>query len=117
MCYGVHGFHDPYRPTIRFTYDAGDPLCDPSLYRLLVGKLFYLTISRPDIAYADLLLSQLSQSPYISHSQALLRVLIVKVIGLIVLYLTDLLGLVSFWVLALSLGFLKTRQLFLSVLY
>ncbi|GJT51071.1 uncharacterized mitochondrial protein-like protein [Tanacetum coccineum] len=47
----------------------------PSHYRTLVGKLIYLTITKPDIAFAAQLLSQFSHSPHTSHLKALQRVL------------------------------------------
>nr|GEX49975.1 retrovirus-related Pol polyprotein from transposon TNT 1-94 [Tanacetum cinerariifolium] len=59
----------------KLTYTYGEPLADPSQYRTLVGKLIYLTISRPDIAFAAQLLSKFSQNPDISHLQALTRVI------------------------------------------
>ncbi|XP_021729332.1 uncharacterized protein LOC110696351 [Chenopodium quinoa] len=46
----------------------GDPLPDPSSYQRLVGKLIYLTITRPDIAYT--IQTQFMQQPYTSHMQA-----------------------------------------------
>ncbi|GKF21826.1 uncharacterized mitochondrial protein-like protein, partial [Tanacetum coccineum] len=41
----------------------------------LVGKLLYLTITRPDLSFAAQALSQYSHSPRSSHFDALIRVL------------------------------------------
>ncbi|KAK9108921.1 hypothetical protein Sjap_016981 [Stephania japonica] len=48
---------------------------DPTLYRQLVGSLVYLTISRPDIAYAVHVVSQFMSSPRTAHFTAVLRIL------------------------------------------
>ena len=37
---------------LRLHPDEGTPLSDPALYRRLVGRLLYLTVTRPDILYA-----------------------------------------------------------------
>ncbi|PNY10972.1 gag-pol polyprotein [Trifolium pratense] len=53
----------------------GVPLSDPTLYHTLVGSLVYLTITRPDIAYAVHVISQFVVSPTTVHWAAVLRIL------------------------------------------
>ncbi|CAM8913862.1 unnamed protein product [Rhodiola kirilowii] len=50
-------------------------LDDPLQYRKLVGKLIYLTITRPDLSYTVHVLSQFMQRPTTDHLQAIQRVL------------------------------------------
>ena len=40
---------------------------DPGIYRRLVGKLIFLTVTRPDISYAVSVLSQFMQAPRTIH--------------------------------------------------
>ncbi|KAK3040437.1 hypothetical protein RJ639_028686 [Escallonia herrerae] len=55
---------------------AGGPLLsDPGPYRRSIGRLVYLTITRPDICYAVHVLSQFMQSLRSQHWDATLRVL------------------------------------------
>ncbi|GJU79639.1 putative mitochondrial protein [Tanacetum coccineum] len=65
----------PLDPIQSLNLTDGEPLPDPSLYRTLVGKLIYLTVTRPDISFATQLLSKFSQAPRNLHMKALKRVL------------------------------------------
>ena len=67
--------HIPVDPLIKLNDKDGDPLPDASLYRALVGKLLYLTITRPDLSYAAHNLSQFSHAPRTPHFDALIKVL------------------------------------------
>lgn len=42
----------PLYPLLKLSISDSDPLHDPSIYCKLVGKLLYLTITRPDITFA-----------------------------------------------------------------
>ncbi|RVW39327.1 Retrovirus-related Pol polyprotein from transposon RE2 [Vitis vinifera] len=48
---------------------------DPRRYRRLVGKLNYLTITRPDISFPESVVGQFLQSPCDSHWDAVIRIL------------------------------------------
>lgn len=47
----------PIKPNLKLQKDEGEHLHDPVLYRKLVGKLLYLTNTRPDLSYSVNLLS------------------------------------------------------------
>ncbi|XP_019066955.2 uncharacterized mitochondrial protein AtMg00810-like [Solanum lycopersicum] len=49
-------------------------LKDPGVYRKLIGRLLYLTITRPYVAFSVQLLSQFMHSPKTSHMDASMRV-------------------------------------------
>ena len=61
-------------PNVQTTKE-GDPFEDPKRYRRLVGKLNYLIVTRPDIAYSVGVLSQYMSSPTISHWAAIEHIL------------------------------------------
>ena len=65
----------PMESNLKLTTDKGELLSDPSKYQRLVGKLIYLTITRPDIAFTVQLLSQFMQCPTTVHFQAAKRLL------------------------------------------
>ncbi|XP_015168013.1 uncharacterized mitochondrial protein AtMg00810-like [Solanum tuberosum] len=56
------------------TDEQDELLNEPEIYQRLVGRLLYLTMTRPDIAFAVQLLSQFMHNPKTSHMNAALRV-------------------------------------------
>ncbi|KAL0336490.1 UNVERIFIED_CONTAM: Retrovirus-related Pol polyprotein from transposon RE2 [Sesamum radiatum] len=58
-----------------FLNDDGNYLEDKTKYRRLVGKLIYLTVTRPDISFAVGLVSQFMDKPRLVHWEAALRIL------------------------------------------
>nr|XP_019071523.1 uncharacterized protein LOC109121300 [Solanum lycopersicum] len=57
-----------------FKLDNGNVLLDPGEYQRLVGRLLYLTITMPYIAFAVQSLTQFMHAPKSSHMEAALRV-------------------------------------------
>ncbi|XP_019257854.1 PREDICTED: uncharacterized protein LOC109236086 [Nicotiana attenuata] len=53
---------------------SSDPLVDQTSLQRLIGKLLYLTVTRPDIAFGVQTLSQFLQQPKKSHIKAALRI-------------------------------------------
>ena len=65
----------PMEQYLKLTPDDGELLKDPVKYRRLVGRLIYLTVTRPDIAFSVRTLSQYIQDPRKPHWDAAIRVL------------------------------------------
>nr|CAN63185.1 hypothetical protein VITISV_000411 [Vitis vinifera] len=65
----------PMDPNVKLVPGQGEPLGDPGRYRRLVGKLNYLTITRPDISFPVSVVSQFLQSPCDSHWDVVIRIL------------------------------------------
>ncbi|KAL9275761.1 Retrovirus-related Pol polyprotein from transposon RE1-like protein [Drosera capensis] len=60
----------PMVPDITLMSEDGEPLYDPERYRRLIGKLNYLTVIRPDIAYPVNVVSQFMSVPHTTHWDA-----------------------------------------------
>lgn len=65
----------PMEQNHRLALAEDSPYSDPSQYRRLVGRLIYLTITRPEITYSVHILSQFMQAPKQEHWNAAMRVL------------------------------------------
>lgn len=61
----------PMDPKLRLDNESGELIDNPSHYRQLIGKLLYLTLSRPDITFSVHCLSQFMSAPRIPHLQAI----------------------------------------------
>ena len=59
----------PMEVNIKLSQDDGVVLKDPRLYRRLIGKLLYLTITQPDLFYSVNRLNQYLANPRSTHLQ------------------------------------------------
>ncbi|CAH9081989.1 unnamed protein product [Cuscuta epithymum] len=68
-------YSTPMDSKIKLSKENGTALSDPKVYRTLIGKLLYLTVTRPDIAYSVQTLSQFLAKPTDIHLNAAHRIL------------------------------------------
>lgn len=64
----------PMDPNVKLLLNQGELYSNPGRYRL-VGKLNYLTMTRPDTLFVVSVVSQFLNSPYDSHSTVVVRIL------------------------------------------
>jgi len=64
----------PLDSKLQLTLD-GDSFDQPQLYKKLVGKLIYLTITRPDLSHSISIVSQFMHSPTAAHMMIVKRIL------------------------------------------
>lgn len=65
----------PLEQNQKLALEQGEFYSNPSQYRRLVGRLIYLTITRPELTFSVHVLSQFMQAPMVGHWEAALRVL------------------------------------------
>ena len=65
----------PMEPSAKFSNSIGQFVSDVSPYKRLIGKLLYLTLTRPDICYSIHKLSQFLSSPKVPQLQAAYRII------------------------------------------
>lgn len=72
---GARPVDTPMDSTVKLDAEQGKPFHDVGRYRRLVGKLIYLTVTRPDITYAVSVVSQYMHAPRQPHFEAVCRIL------------------------------------------
>ncbi|KAL9413753.1 hypothetical protein AB3S75_027454 [Citrus x aurantiifolia] len=65
----------PMEQNLKLTNSDGELISNVSSYRRLIGRLLYLTVTRPDIAYCVQTLSQFLNEPRQPHYLAAIRIL------------------------------------------
>ena len=72
---GSRAVDTPINPNKKLGDGKEGDMVNTTRYQKLVGKLIYLSHTRPDIAFAMSLVSQFMYSPYKKHLEAMYRIL------------------------------------------
>ena len=64
----------PMGPNVKLYEDQGELQSNPKRYPHMVGKLNYLTITRPDISFAVSVLSQFMKDPRLPHWEVVIQI-------------------------------------------
>ena len=72
---GCRPIDTPMDPNVKLLPGQEEQLSNPERYRRLIGKLNYLTVTRPDISFHVSVVSQFMTSPCDSHWEAVVRIL------------------------------------------
>ena len=71
---GAKSCNTPMVPNVQLTKE-GELFANPERYKILVGKLNYLTVTRSDITYSVSVLIQYMSSPTINHRATIEHIL------------------------------------------
>jgi hypothetical protein len=71
---GAKPTNTPMETNTKLRLEEGELLADIGQYQRLVGKLIYLTVTRPDISFAVSMVSQFMHAPRTSHLSAIDRI-------------------------------------------
>lgn len=72
---GAHAVKLPMEQNLSLRKDSGQPVPDGASYRRLIGRLLYLTITKPDICFVIQRLSQFMHRPTDAHLHAAHQIL------------------------------------------
>jgi len=75
VVFGSKPVESPIERNHKLAPTSGKCSHDPTHYRRLVGRLIYLTITRPELSYAVHILSHFMHDPKEDHMEAARRVL------------------------------------------
>lgn len=74
-CDNVEAPDTPLEVSTKLEHQLGKEMPDQGYYKRIVGKLIYLTITRPDITFAVSMVSQFMQAPRVPHWNGVLRII------------------------------------------
>jgi Reverse transcriptase (RNA-dependent DNA polymerase) len=73
--FGCKSISTPIDSRKKLNTEEGEPLKNINQYQRFVGKLIYLTVTRPDLAFAVIQVSQFMHAPRLIHMETIDRIL------------------------------------------